>query len=485
MANPISSIDPNPLSLTATPSQNAPLLKLSPEILVEILKLLSLPEIRTSSLTCKHLYEVSQDDFVWKILFRSHFPKVIKEIKGDYQQAYRHQHHQRLFNSHLTNGLYTVNFLHGNQDETHSLIIHEDKLYADDPVDHTIKIWDLNSNQCIATLIGHFGAVKSLAIHDGKLYSGSWGGTIKIWDLNSNQCIATLIGHNAEVNSLAIYDGKLYSSSLDGTIQIWDLNSNQCIATLIGHDAVVNSLAIHDGKLYFGSSDSTIQIWDLNSNQCIATLIGHNAEVNSLAIYDGKLYSSSLDGTIQIWDLNSHQCVATLSNQRSDWVLSSLLIHEDKLYSASSSHDGSLSAIKIWDLNSNQCIAILFSDSKSPTGVIYSSLAMHKGKLYSGSRLKIWDFLASHDALFTEIAKQFLDEDPMTQTKALGQFRKMPQTAKNKVYEQLYLLIKDRLTNDYGGCAQQAFYHDYEQFSTAEEKAQAILNYLDACKKSK
>jgi WD40 repeat protein len=482
MANPISSIDPNPLSLTATPSQNAPLLKLSPEILVEILKLLSLPEIRMSSLTCKHLYEASQDDFLWKILFRSHFPKVIKEIKGDYQQAYQHQH---LTNSNLINGVYTVNTLQGNKDAPLSFIIHEDKLYATSSVGNTIKIWDLNSNQCIATLIGHFGVVKSLAIHDGKLYSGSWGGTIKIWDLNSNQCIATLIGHDAAVHSLAIYDGKLYSSSSDSTIKIWDLNSNQCIATLIGHDAAVNSLAIYDGKLYSSSSDSTIKIWDLNSNQCIAALIGHNAEVNSLAIYDGKLYFSSSDGKIKIWDLNSHQCVATLSNQRSDWVLSSLLIHEDKLYSASSSHDGSLSAIKIWDLNSNQCIAILFSDSKSPTGVICSSLAIHKGKLYSGSRLKIWDFTASHDAVFAEIAGQFLDEDPRTQLEATERFSRMPETAKNKVYGELHRLIKSRLANDYWGCAEHAFHNQHGQFSTPSEKAQAIYNYLDARKKSK
>jgi WD40 repeat protein len=476
MTNPISSTEPNSLSLTATPSQNSPLLKLPSEILVEILRSLSLPEVGMSRLTCKHFYEALQDDFVWKILFRSHFPKVIKEIKGDYQQAYKHQY---LLNSNLTNGIYTENMLQSNGDQVQSFIVHDDKLYSGSS-DNTIKIWDLNSNQCIATLSGHGKKIYSLALHNGKLCSGSSDGKIKVWDLNSNECIDTLLDHVTAVNSLAIHDGKLYSCSWDGIIKIWDLNSNQCIATLIGHTGAFNSLAIHDGKLYSSSSDG-IKIWDLNSNQCIDTLIGHIRAVKSLAIHDGKLYSSSRDGTIKIWDLNSNQCVATLSNERSDWSLSSLLIHEDKLYSACSSTCGSVSVIKIWDLNSNQCIAVLFSDHRSPTAtVICSSLAIHKGKLYSGSRLKIWDFTASHDAVFAEIAEQFLDEDPITRLNAAQRFLRMPQTARNKVYGELYLLIKGRLTNDYWGCAEHAFHGKNGQFSTPQEKAQAIRDYLSA-----
>jgi outer membrane protein assembly factor BamB len=354
--------------------------------------------------------------------------------------------------------------------------------------DFTEKVLlDLNSNQCITTLLGHVGAVKSLAIHDGKLYSGSLEGTIKIWDLNSNECIANLDhldhGYPTPVNSLAIHDGKLYSGASEGKIRIWDLNSNQCIATLLDNVDPV-SLAIHDGKLYSGSSEfksvcNSIKIWDLNLNRCVANLSGHKGTIISLAIHDGKLYSGASDNTIKIWDLNSNQCIATLSSFKQDWVLSSLLLHEDKLYSASS-HGSEESVIQIWDLNSNECMAMLSSDHRSPTGFIDSSLAIHKGKLYSGSRLKIWDFTASHHAVFAEIAEQFLDEDPITQLNAAQRFSKMLQTAKNKVYGQLYLLIKGRLTNDYWGCAEHAFHGENGQFSTPQEKAQAIRDYLSA-----
>jgi hypothetical protein len=124
----------------AIPSQNSPFLKLPPEILVQILKFL--PTFGMSRLTCKHLYELSQDDSICKILFRSHFPKVTKEIKEDYKQAYKHQY---LLNSNLINGVYTVNTLQGNKDAPLSFIIHEDKLYVANSVGNTIKIWDLNS----------------------------------------------------------------------------------------------------------------------------------------------------------------------------------------------------------------------------------------------------------------------------------------------------------------------------------------------------
>ena len=49
--------------------------------------------------------------------------------------------------------------------------------------DKKIKIWDVATGACFATLEGHEDAVGSIAVLEGgKLASGSYDGKIKIWD---------------------------------------------------------------------------------------------------------------------------------------------------------------------------------------------------------------------------------------------------------------------------------------------------------------
>ena len=60
--------------------------------------------------------------------------------------------------------------------------------------DVTIKIWNLQSGECLSTLWGHSSWVRSVAISsDGKtIVSGSSDDTIKIWDMQSGECIYTI-----------------------------------------------------------------------------------------------------------------------------------------------------------------------------------------------------------------------------------------------------------------------------------------------------
>ncbi|MBS1988096.1 hypothetical protein JST56_03830, partial [Candidatus Dependentiae bacterium] len=61
-------------------------------------------------------------------------------------------------------------------------------------------------------------------LDDGQLASGSGDGTIKLWDLDTNRCIATLKGHTGWVFCITqLDDGRLASGSSDKTIKMWDL----------------------------------------------------------------------------------------------------------------------------------------------------------------------------------------------------------------------------------------------------------------------
>jgi WD40 repeat protein len=80
----------------------------------------------------------------------------------------------------------------------------------------------------LKTLNGHEGAVNSVQFSpDGKLIaSGSLDHTVKIWNVETGNLIETLIGHEGAVNSIMFSpDGsRLISGSSDRKIKVWRRN---------------------------------------------------------------------------------------------------------------------------------------------------------------------------------------------------------------------------------------------------------------------
>jgi WD40 repeat protein len=463
--NPTNSCSPSTSS--AVIRQNSPLLRLPLELVIEILTRLNGQDNRACRLLCKQWDQVLNRGDVWQSLFEKHFPDINSTKIENFQEAYK-------LRSNLTNGVYTSHTLKGHCSKIKSIVIF-DGGFVSGSSDGTIKIWDLKTLTCTATLEGHDDDVTSLAISDGRLISGFFSKMIKIWDLKTLTCTATIEGHSSHrVTSLAISDGRLISGSWKNTIKIWDLNTHPptCTATLEGHRLSVTSLVIvDDGRLISGSWDCTIKIWDLKTLTCIATLQGHNWGVKSLAVFNERLISGSDDNTIKIWDLKTLTCTATLEGHKGG--VKSLAVSNERLISGSDD-----TTIKIWDLKTLTCAATL----KGHTHHDVISLAASNGKLISGSNeertIRVWDFMANCNVVFEEIAGVFEDDDKH----ALRRFLTMPKSAKDKIYGELYKIIKPRLTltDDYDGCAEHAFRDLYGQSSNHLEKAQAIRNYLAA-----
>ena len=74
--------------------------------------------------------------------------------------------------------------------------------------------------------MAHEDSVLCLAVLEGgRLASGSADQMIKIWNLATGVCVATLEGHGGTVYSLAVLEGgRLASGSVDifDNIKIWD-----------------------------------------------------------------------------------------------------------------------------------------------------------------------------------------------------------------------------------------------------------------------
>lgn len=68
-----------------------------------------------------------------------------------------------------------------------------------------MKVWRLDTGECLYTLRGHSDAVTSLTLttvgSDGsgrRIISGSLDRTIKVWSLDTRECLSTLDWMNSE-----------------------------------------------------------------------------------------------------------------------------------------------------------------------------------------------------------------------------------------------------------------------------------------------
>ena len=106
-----------------------------------------------------------------------------------------------------------------------------------------IKVWDVETGKCVATLEGHSDGVMCVAVFpDGRrVLSGSRDSTLKVWDVATGKCVATLEGHSSNVNGIAVFpDGRrVVSASWDKTLKVWDVATGECVATLQGHSDYV------------------------------------------------------------------------------------------------------------------------------------------------------------------------------------------------------------------------------------------------------
>ena len=82
----------------------------------------------------------------------------------------------------------------------------------------------------------------------------------QVWNTETLECIATLSGHTGPVRTLVRCGDKIYSGSYDKTVRVWDANSLLCLATLVGHTGAVRALAASDRVVFSGSDDTTIKV---------------------------------------------------------------------------------------------------------------------------------------------------------------------------------------------------------------------------------
>jgi len=173
------------------------------------------------------------------------------------------------------------------------------------------------------SLAGHTkGVLASAMSADGaRGISGSIDATIRVWNLDSGECVGILRGHGAGVQSVALSADGLWalSGSSDATMRLWDLETMTCARVLERLNVTAHYMAMTpDGRRAASGSrgsDRMVHVWDLAAGRSIAAFPGPES-FTSLAISpDGTLVAAGcgLKKTVTLWNAVTGEMVGAFN----------------------------------------------------------------------------------------------------------------------------------------------------------------------------
>jgi WD40 repeat protein len=133
--------------------------------------------------------------------------------------------------------------------------------------DKRVRVFSSIDGRFVGDLRGHHGPINAVFCCGGsRIASCSEDGTIKLWDLDHLECVATLdVGHKVWAGAPCCGGQSLVSGSDDGVLRLWNLSTGICEAEVKAHQGSIWTLAVSadDKSLASAGDDGAIRLWRL------------------------------------------------------------------------------------------------------------------------------------------------------------------------------------------------------------------------------
>ncbi|KAF8764150.1 WD repeat-containing protein 37 [Argiope bruennichi] len=182
---------------------------------------------------------------------------------------------------------------------------HGPALIATASADHTAKIWDIHSGNCIVQYWGHKGSVNSIRFHPSQdlVVSSSGDQTAHVWCVSSAGGAADNLKYHSSEEEVELSEE---DHGEEGELLIipkikkpYDKNFK------VTWSPVTSATFASGDKVVSGSDDRTVKVWDLKNMRSPLTTIRLDSPVNRLAVSKSTIYCIPHDNRhVRLFDLN-------------------------------------------------------------------------------------------------------------------------------------------------------------------------------------
>ena len=260
-----------------------------------------------------------------------------------------------------------------NEEITCIIYLSEKKEIVSSSLEPEIKVWSLKKNMGLISLKSKLKGHKNSVFYLNEfkemkiLCSCSADKTLKLWDIETLNCVSTLNEHLKSVLTCSFKylknNNLIFSGSDDKRILIWeekkDKNNNkkkekknyEVKQILKGHVKSIITI-IYIEKLYYlcsGSDDKTIRIWDeQNEFNCIKIINTLNSAIDNLRYSKNRILASCENGNIYFIHMSLLKQVRSVQLSRSAVYDFNIMDNEKYLIVASCDNFG-----RIWKIGTN------------------------------------------------------------------------------------------------------------------------------------
>jgi len=187
--------------------------------------------------------------------------------------------------------------------------------------DGSASVWDAHTKELVMQLEGHDEAVTSIRCIRSKggavvdmIATSSLDTTIKMWELKSGECRATLAQHGEVVTCMDLVGDRLVSGGLDGIV-VWSASSGKCLSHVeqcgdVSHVKMVGNVLIIARNGHAAGAKTEVVVFDWEKGRELSRLYLGNMAVGTIDVSVTRVALLLVDPdspqtNVLVWDFHA------------------------------------------------------------------------------------------------------------------------------------------------------------------------------------